>query len=178
LGVFRIVYVWMAVIQIVYVAMNSLRMVLMIKGWKLAASLISMIEICIYILGLTMVLNQMDTPLGVIIYSASYGIGILIGVYLEEKIAIGYIALQIVTQNGDMPQILRGHKFGVTAWTGVGANGFRTVLADFRTAGACHGHRGISFHLFPDDAMHRRACDGEGWHRLGLHDGHQLRLSG
>jgi len=131
LGVFRIVYVWMAVIQIVYVAMNSLRMVLMIKGWKLAASLISMIEICIYILGLTMVLNQMDTPLGVIIYSASYGIGILIGVYLEEKIAIGYIALQIVTQNGDMPQILRGHKFGVTAWTGVGANGFRTVLLVF-----------------------------------------------
>jgi len=107
--VFRIVYVWMAVIQIVYVAMNSLRMVLMIKGWKLAASLISMIEICIYILGLTMVLNQMDTPLGVIIYSASYGIGILIGVYLEEKIAIGYIALQIVhPRTGICPKFSAG----------------------------------------------------------------------
>jgi uncharacterized protein YebE (UPF0316 family) len=130
-GVICIVYVWMAVIQIFYVALNSLRMVLMIKGWKLVASLISMIEICIYILGLTIVLNLMETPLGIIIYSASYGVGILIGVYLEEKIAIGYIALQIVTQHAELPDVLRKHKFGVTTWTGIGANGPRTVLLVF-----------------------------------------------
>jgi len=128
----RIVYVWMAVIQIVYVALNSLRMVLMIKGWKFVASLISMLEISIYILGLTIVLNLMDTPLGIIVYSASYGIGILIGIYLEEKIAIGYIALQIVTdQTKEMSQVLRAHKFGVTSWIGEGANGPRTILLLF-----------------------------------------------
>lgn len=54
------VYLLMAVIQIVYVSLNSFRVVLMIKGKKYLASGISMVEIFVYISGLTLVLPSSD----------------------------------------------------------------------------------------------------------------------
>ncbi|WP_206529545.1 DUF5698 domain-containing protein [Brevibacillus sp. SYP-B805] len=122
------VYVAMGLIQILYVALNSFRLVLMIKGKKLLASCISTVEIFVYITGLALVLHHLETPLGVVVYSASYGIGILIGVYIEQKIALGYITLQVITENEfEMASSLREKGYGVTTWMGNGAAGHRMV---------------------------------------------------
>ncbi|UYZ12611.1 DUF2179 domain-containing protein [Brevibacillus sp. WF146] len=122
------VYVTMACIQILYVALNSLRMVLMIKGKKYVASFLSMIEIFVYIMGLAIVLNNLESILGVIVYSASYGIGILIGMYVEQKIALGYIALQVISDHDqELYNQLREKGYGVTTWMGQGVAGSRTV---------------------------------------------------
>jgi len=122
------IYISMGAIQILYVALNSLRMVLMIKGRKYLAAFISTIEIFVYIMGLAIVLNNLESTLGVIVYSASYGIGILLGMYLEQKIALGYIALQVISeQDEEVSSRLREKGYGVTTWTGQGVAGVRTV---------------------------------------------------
>lgn len=122
------IYVAMGLIQILYVALNSFRLVLMIKGRKIAAACISTIEIFVYITGLAIVLNHLETYAGIIVYSASYGIGILLGVFIEQKIALGYITLQVISENEfEMAPCLREKGYGVTTWFGNGASGQRLV---------------------------------------------------
>lgn len=122
------VYLLMAVIQIVYVSLNSFRVVLMIKGKKYLASGISMVEIFVYISGLTLVLNQAQTTLGLIIYSVTFGIGILVGIIIEQKIALGYISLHVVSEyNPAIAPALRERGYGVTTWIGEGASGPRLM---------------------------------------------------
>jgi uncharacterized protein YebE (UPF0316 family) len=122
------VFVLMASIQIIYVALNSFRVVLMIKGRKYIASLLSILEIFVYISGLTIVLKHLDSFLGIIVYSVSFGVGIFLGIMIEQKIALGYIALQIVSENEDqLAQKLRDQGYGVTSWLGYGGMGAKMV---------------------------------------------------
>lgn len=121
-------FVTMAAIQIAYVALNSLRVVLMIKGKRAMASLISTMEILIYIVGLSLVLNNLDSVVGVTVYCASYGIGVSLGMYIEKRIALGYVCLQMISEKGQAICVdLRERGYGVTTWIGHGGNGERTV---------------------------------------------------
>jgi len=118
----------MAVIQISYVALNSLRVVLMIKGRRVLASLMSTLEILIYIVGLSIVLNNLDSVLGVAVYCASYGVGVSLGMYIEKRIALGYVCLQMISDQGHLIcDRLRERGYGVTTWIGHGSAGERTV---------------------------------------------------
>ncbi len=122
------VYAAMGIIQILYVALNSFRLVLMIKGRKFLASFISTVEIFVYITGLALVLNHLETIMGIVVYSASYGVGILVGVYIEQKIALGYITLQVISEKEtELAPALREKGYGVTSWIGNGATGMRMV---------------------------------------------------
>jgi uncharacterized protein YebE (UPF0316 family) len=122
------IFVLIALIQIIYVAINSFRVVLMIKGLKYIASLLSIVEIFIYITGLAIVLKHLDSLLGIIVYSVSFGIGIFLGIMIEQKIALGYIALHIVSENEEqLAQKLRDQGYGVTSWLGYGGMGVKMV---------------------------------------------------
>jgi uncharacterized protein YebE (UPF0316 family) len=126
----KMTYVMMALIQILYVALYSIRSVFMIKGMKYLASLISTMEVFVYIMGLSIVLTHMDSAAGIVIYCSSFGVGILIGVFIEQKLALGYIALQVISENNreEMAIELRKNGYGVTTWIGEGAAGIRAVL--------------------------------------------------
>jgi uncharacterized protein YebE (UPF0316 family) len=118
----------MGCMQILYVALNSLRVVLMIKGRKYLAACISTIEVFVYISGLALVLNNLHSPAGIVVYSITFGIGILLGIYMEQKIALGYISMQVISDNDlKMASQLREKGYGVTEWIGQGADGYRKV---------------------------------------------------
>lgn len=122
------IFVLMAVIQICYVSLNAIRTVLMIKGLKIQASVLSTFEIFIYIVGLSLVLDKTDSAVGLAVYSLSYGAGILLGIFIEQKIAFGYVTLQIISDSGiEMAPKLRSKGYGVTSWYGEGAQGPRLV---------------------------------------------------
>lgn len=123
------VYVSIALIQIVYVALNSLRVVLMIKGRKLAAAGLCTVEIFVYLSGLAIVPKYMDSFWGILTYCLSYGIGTLLGMYIEQKIALGYMTLQVITDNEEeMTMILKEKGYGVTKWHGSGLYGTRMIF--------------------------------------------------
>lgn len=116
-------------LQVTYVSMLSVRFILMVKGVSYAASLMSAVEIGIYVVGFKLVLDNLDEPVNLIAYCLSYGAGVLIGVRLEERLAIGYIAVQVTTDeaHASLSAVLRGKGYGVTSWPGEGREGRRWV---------------------------------------------------
>ncbi len=117
-------------INIVYVSLNTLRTIMVIKGQRLLASMISIVEVGIYLLGLTIVLNNLTSPLNIMAYCAGFGMGVYIGSCLEQHLALGYVNVQVIVDSADcrLPDLLREEGYGVTTWLGQGRDGTRLVL--------------------------------------------------
>ncbi|MEK4198318.1 DUF2179 domain-containing protein [Cytobacillus sp. FSL K6-0265] len=118
------------VINIVYVSFFTIRMILTLKGQRYQAAFISMIEIVIYVIGLGLVLDNLDQIQNIIAYAVGYGIGVIVGMKIEEKLALGYITVNVITKeyDKDLPKDLRAKGYGVTSWAANGLEGDRMAL--------------------------------------------------
>jgi len=117
-------------INLSYVTLNTIRFMLTIKGYRILAPLLSMVEIVIYVLGLSMVMNSLDNPLNLAAYALGYGAGIAVGIKIEDWLALGYTMITVMTQDvtSTMPNQLRDLGYGVSSYRANGRDGERLVL--------------------------------------------------
>ncbi|EPH94689.1 MULTISPECIES: DUF2179 domain-containing protein [unclassified Enterococcus] len=120
-------------INFAYITLNTLRFMLTMKGYRLAAPLVSMVEITIYIVGLSLVLDRLDNPINLFVYALGYAVGISVGIMIEDKLALGYIMVTAILpahtpEEKNMPRILRENGYGVTQTFAMGLEGERMVL--------------------------------------------------
>ncbi|WP_276354428.1 DUF2179 domain-containing protein [Cohnella caldifontis] len=117
-------------INIVYVSLSTLRLILMIKGRKAVASLLSTVEVFVYLLGLTLVLRNVSDPVNMAAYCVGYGLGVYLGNKIEEKLALGYLVVQVIVDSAELelPVQLRNLGYGVTSWLADGRDGKRMVM--------------------------------------------------
>ncbi|HZG87617.1 DUF2179 domain-containing protein [Paenibacillus sp.] len=117
-------------INVVYVSMFTLRMILTIKGQKALASVLSVFEVFIYLMGLTIVLDSLNNPWNVAAYCLGYGLGVYFGGRIEERLALGYSQLQVIVDSleTELPVRLRALGYGVTSWTADGKDGKRLMM--------------------------------------------------
>lgn len=117
-------------INMIYVSFLTVRMILTLKGQKYLASFISMFEVCIYVIGLSLVLENLNEIQNLVAYAAGYALGILVGSKIEEWMALGYVTVQVISNRYDqpIPDILRQAGYGVTSWIGQGRDGPRLVM--------------------------------------------------
>lgn len=129
MDVFSIIFI-IFVINIVYVSLFTVRIILVIKAQKVLAALLSMVEVFVYLIGLNIVLDNIDNPLNLIAYCVGYGTGVWVGGKIEEWLALGYVTLQIVvdSEQSKLPQFLRDKGFGVTSWQAEGKDGLRIMM--------------------------------------------------
>jgi len=76
------------VINFAYITLNTLRFLLVMRGYRYFAAFMSVVEITIYVLGLSLVLNRLDNPINLIVYALGYGVGVYVGMMLEDKLDI------------------------------------------------------------------------------------------
>ena len=118
------------VINVVYISLNTIRFMLTMKGYRLSASLVSMVEVTIYVVGLGLVLDSLDNYVNLAVYALGYGVGIALGIKIEEFLALGYIMVTAIVPDMEtkMPEELRELGYGVTASLAFGREGDRMVL--------------------------------------------------
>ncbi|MFX3673373.1 MAG: DUF2179 domain-containing protein [Paenisporosarcina sp.] len=125
---------WMVLIiftiNIVYVTFFTVRMILTLKGYRYVAAFISMIEVVIYIVGLGLVLDNLNEIQNLIAYAVGYGTGVIVGTKIEEKMALGYITVNVITteESRTLPVLLREKGYGVTDWEANGLEGNRKAM--------------------------------------------------
>ncbi|SDH77894.1 Uncharacterized protein YebE, UPF0316 family [Alteribacillus persepolensis] len=117
-------------VNIVYVTLFTLRMIFTLKGQHYAAGAVGMIEIVVYVLGLGLVLDNLDHVLNLVAYAIGYGTGVVVGMKIEEKLALGYITVNVITKEyePDIPNALRNRGYGVTNWVAYGREGERLMM--------------------------------------------------
>ncbi|MFK2825739.1 DUF2179 domain-containing protein [Bacillus sp. B190/17] len=117
-------------INILYVSLFTLRVILVIKGYRLLASLLSMGEVFIYLMGLKIVLDNLDKPANIAAYCVGWAMGVYLGGKIEVYLALGYTVLEVVIDSieSDLPEKIREQGYGVTTWIADGKDGKRLVL--------------------------------------------------
>ncbi|OES45415.1 DUF2179 domain-containing protein [Domibacillus iocasae] len=117
-------------INIVYVSFFTIRMILTLKGYRYTAAFVSTIEVVIYVVGLGLVLDNLNEIQNLIAYAVGYGIGVVVGMKIEEKLALGYITVNVITKeyDKDLPKTLREEGYGVTNWAANGLEGERMAM--------------------------------------------------
>lgn len=118
------------VINIFYVSFSTIRMILTLKGRRYIAALVGMCEIVIYVIGLGLVLDDLNEIQNVVAYALGFGIGVVVGSKIEEKLALGYITVNVISSNPDIEftRQLREKGYGVTSWFAYGMEGDRLSM--------------------------------------------------
>jgi uncharacterized protein YebE (UPF0316 family) len=118
------------VMNIIYVSLATVRIILVMKARRFLASFISMFEVFVYLMALTIVLSNIKEPLNLAAYCIGWGIGVWLGIKIEEWIALGYYILQIVVdyESTILTEVLREKGFGVTSWLAEGRDGPRVMM--------------------------------------------------
>ncbi|WP_318616833.1 DUF2179 domain-containing protein [Sporosarcina sp. YIM B06819] len=118
------------IINIVYVSLFTLRVILVIKGYTVVASILSMGEVFIYLMGLTIVLDNLDKPINIAAYCLGWGMGVFLGSKIESRLALGYIVFDVVVDSLEIeiPMKIRAQGYGVTSWVADGKDGQRLVI--------------------------------------------------
>ncbi|KAB8129885.1 DUF2179 domain-containing protein [Gracilibacillus oryzae] len=117
-------------INIVYVSLSTLRVILTLKGRRYIAAVIGTVEIVIYTVGLGIVLDNLGEIQNIVAYGLGYGIGVIVGSMIEEKLALGYITVNVISSNPDISftRQLRDKGYGVTSWYAYGMDGDRLSM--------------------------------------------------
>ena len=118
------------VVNIVYVTFLTMRTIMTLKGYRYVAAGFSVLEILVYVIGLGLVLDNLDNFFNVIAYALGFGVGIIVGLKIEEMLALGYLVVNVTIsgKEPDMPNQLRNLGYGVTHYFAYGRDGQRTVM--------------------------------------------------
>jgi uncharacterized protein YebE (UPF0316 family) len=110
--------------QLILVPLTTLRLTFVVKGKKKEASIIAIAEALIYVISLGIVFQDLTNIYNMIAYALGYAGGVYLGGMLEEKLAIGYRAINVslLDKNDALVELLRGQGFGVTVFEGTGMN--------------------------------------------------------
>jgi uncharacterized protein YebE (UPF0316 family) len=124
-GIYAYLFIFLG--RMVEVALSTLRIMFVSKGRKYIGALFGFFEIFLYVLIIGTVLNNIrEDPIKLVVYCAAFSCGIVLGVTLENKMAIGLMSMQVVSQDKDAVKIsvaLRDSGFGVTLIDGHSVDG-------------------------------------------------------
>lgn len=118
--------------KVVEVTISTVRSILMNKGYRKLATILSFIEILLWVFIASVVINGIqDKPLKGIIYALGFTSGIYLGSVVESTLAFGQVGLQVIVDILDemeLVECLRNKNFAVTHYHAKGKNSDKAVL--------------------------------------------------
>ena len=76
-------------------SLDTLRLLFVMRGRKLTAGVIGAIQATVFILAVSAVLSGPLNPFTVAGYALGFGSGVILGMFVEERLAIGYAMLRV-----------------------------------------------------------------------------------
>lgn len=111
--------------RITDVSIGTLRMILIINGHRYLAASLGFVEVIIWVLAVGGAIRYLDHPVALIAYGGGFATGTLLGMALEERIALGQNMLRVVNRclDIDLSGKLRAKGYRVTRVDGHGQAG-------------------------------------------------------
>jgi uncharacterized protein YebE (UPF0316 family) len=112
-------------------SLDTLRVLMVMRGKKGIAWILGFFQSAIFILAISSVLTHLNNPLNVIGYAAGFATGNVVGMWIEERLAIGHINMTIVSsrRGAAITDHLRDKGFAVTEIPARGKDGMVSLLS-------------------------------------------------
>ncbi|MEZ6318141.1 MAG: DUF5698 domain-containing protein [Phycisphaerales bacterium] len=107
------------------VSIGTVRTVFVISGHRRIAVVLGFFEVLIWVMAVGGVMKYLPNPFAVIGYAGGYAAGILVGMTVEDRIAIGQRMIRVINPDAtvDVATLLRGLGHKVTRLEGSGMKG-------------------------------------------------------
>jgi uncharacterized protein YebE (UPF0316 family) len=111
--------------------LDTLRVLVVMRGKKSVAWVLGFFQSSIFVLAISTVLSNLDNPLNMIGYAAGFATGNVVGMWLEERLAIGHLHLRIISsrRGAALAEALRAEGYAVTEIPARGKDGTVSLLA-------------------------------------------------
>lgn len=127
-----LLYVIIFVAKIVEVSISTIRLVYINKGERIKGAALGFVEIMIWLIVVSSVLNNItEDPIKIFVYAIAFSLGNYVGVTIESKIAVGLASIQVVVSEDTgevLAEILRDKNYGVTIIDGKGRGNSKKSL--------------------------------------------------
>ena len=121
--------------KIIEVAVSTLRLILISKGYRKEGTMLSFVEILLWtFIASRVIMGIAEAPIKGIVYSIGFSIGVYLGSRIEGYIAMGRVLIQAIVSKENaskMTGALREKGYGVTTMEAQGRDSERTVLMIF-----------------------------------------------
>jgi uncharacterized protein YebE (UPF0316 family) len=124
-------YLFIFFARVADVTLATIRTLMVVQGRRFQAAIIGFFEVSIYVTALSKVVGGLSDPFKLLSYALGFAFGNYFGITIENKIALGNLATQIIlktSDNKELIQVLRDKGFGVTVLVGQGLEGSREIL--------------------------------------------------
>ncbi|MEC9373709.1 MAG: DUF5698 domain-containing protein [Planctomycetota bacterium] len=107
------------------VPLGTIRMILVVQGHRWVSAILGFFEVMIWALAVGGVIAYLTNPFALVGYAAGFACGTLIGMSIEDRIAIGHRIVRVFNTQPDrnISQQLWDRGYRVTRVEGLGKNG-------------------------------------------------------
>ncbi|MDK2896736.1 MAG: hypothetical protein PWP04_856 [Candidatus Atribacteria bacterium] len=107
------------------VTLGTLRIVYVSRGMKLLSALLGFFEVLIWIVVVSQVIQNLNHWVAYLFYAGGFSAGVLLGMMIEERLAMGYVGLRIMAREEalNLCQTLRAQGYALTTFDAEGKDG-------------------------------------------------------
>lgn len=119
------------ILRVINMSLDTLRALMMLRDRKGLVWFFGFVETIIFVVAFSSVLQNLDNFLNTFAYAAGFGTGNVIGMMIENKIAVGFTHLQIISSSrgAAIAERLRDEGYAVTEFHGRGRDGTVTMIS-------------------------------------------------
>lgn len=130
--------------RVLDVSLGTVRIMFVSRGDRLIAPLLGFFEVLIWVTAIGQIMKHMDNVFYYLAYAAGFAAGNYIGIAIEDKLALGRLAVRIITREdaSRLVHLLRKNKFGTTVVPAQGKNGPVDIL--FSVINRADIHKAVS----------------------------------
>lgn len=117
-------------LRVVDMSLDTLRVLYVLRGRKLISWVLGFFQSLVFVIAITSVLTHLDNVLMMLGYAAGFATGNVIGIWLEEKLAIGHTHIRLISPRlgHAISARLREEGFALTEVSGMGKDGAVTLI--------------------------------------------------
>lgn len=111
--------------RVLDVSLGTIRIISVTRGRKFLASFLGFFEIMVWLMAIGQIMRNLSNPLYYIAFGLGFATGNYVGVFIEEKMALGTVILRLITKQNisELIGFLQSQGYGITTLDGQGATG-------------------------------------------------------
>lgn len=111
--------------RMIDVGLGTIRIIMLNRGRRVLAPMLGFMEILVWLVALRQIFRHLDNIAAFLAYALGFAAGTIVGMWIEDKLAIGMVAVRAITSEDARDLIIRlsESEFGVTSFAAEGVNG-------------------------------------------------------
>ncbi len=112
------------------VTLSTIRIIFVMNGKRNIAPILGFFEAFIWLLAVGQIISQVDNIFAYLAYAGGFATGTYVGMYVEERLAVGMAVLRLITKdiNEGMLEFLHENQFSYSLVDGTGKSGKVNVV--------------------------------------------------